>query len=765
MAQQQCDPITSFPWREKFESYEVGDFNEPCWVNEPIVEGSPSFEISTDDQSHGNNNTKKLKLPNTTENGKMTKLVLPEISLPSSGTYEFGIDVYRWGASNNQEGVRVYASTNGAIEGATELGFLYRIPGQTDGNIVTAEADDGWYTYFFPLPQDTRFIILRSENPGDHSVYLYLDNFVVKQRVFVTENQIVNSNPGTGQMTWDQFAQHVNSGHHFTNSTITLMEDITLGIHAMAGTEDDPFTGTFDGNGHSINADIQNNAIGAAPFRYIKDATIKDLKITGNVVSTEGYHAAGLVGFALSGTNTIENCGVLANVTITTYGCGIVGHAKSSTLNLTGCLYSGTITNTTATESTNAGVGGLVGWCDSGATLHLTNCIFNGVYTGTGASVLFHPVACGAGNASNVGNRSTFTKVYYFTDQQGTDEGDVNIVTNSCKHAYTISGADGVSVALSGEATNYNVSEITDYANNNGLSYGDANSSLNIAGEGETVSLILSGAAGYAASPGTLTPNGATFTLIMAASNTLISGVACPVPYNMAVTNITSSSAEVSWTGGSDSYALEYRVVRDGSYYDWHSTYNNAVSPQLIHLQPETIYQVRVKGTCNGTDTDYSNIVEFTTTSCEVVVVTDSWSEGFEDGYLPPCWSNEGDYEWTVGSGDGGNTATGSYSPISAHTGTYNAIITHHGKNYNSDVTKLITPVLDLTSLNHPMLTFWYINRIWSLEGNDDIDGFAVYYRTAENAEWIQIASTAENHETWTEASYLLPSQACLTMP
>ncbi len=280
MAQQQCDPITSFPWREKFESYAVGVFNEPCWVNEPLVEGSPSFEISTEDQSHGNNNTKKLKLPNTTENGKMTKLVLPEISLPSSGTYEFGIDVYRWGASNNQEGVRVYASTNGAIEGATELGFLPRIPNQSGGQYVSAEADDGWYTYFFPLPQGTRFIILRGENDGDHSVFLFLDNFVVKQRVFVTENQIVNSNPGTGQMTWDQFAQHVNSGHHFTNSTITLMEDITLGIHAMAGTEDDPFTGTFDGNGHSINAGIQNNAIGAETtgemplnFKAEKDGT------------------------------------------------------------------------------------------------------------------------------------------------------------------------------------------------------------------------------------------------------------------------------------------------------------------------------------------------------------------------------------------------------------------------------------------------------------------------------------------------------------
>lgn len=51
---------------------------------------------------------------------------------------------------------------------------------------------------------------------------------------------------------------------------------------------------------------------GTAPFRYIQDATISHVKTTGQVVGKK--HCAGLVGFALSGTNAISNCEVAAEI-------------------------------------------------------------------------------------------------------------------------------------------------------------------------------------------------------------------------------------------------------------------------------------------------------------------------------------------------------------------------------------------------------------------------------------------------------------------
>ena len=59
--------------------------------------------------------------------GTMTKLVLPGMSIPTGVIHEFDIDVYRNSSSSNYgEGIRVYASTNGEIEGATELAFISR---------------------------------------------------------------------------------------------------------------------------------------------------------------------------------------------------------------------------------------------------------------------------------------------------------------------------------------------------------------------------------------------------------------------------------------------------------------------------------------------------------------------------------------------------------------------------------------------------------------------------------------------------------------
>ena len=214
----------------------------------------------------------------------------------------------------------------------------------------------------------------------------------------------------------------------------------------------------------------------------------------------------------------------------------------------------------------------------------------------------------------------------------------------------------------------------------------------------------------------------------------------CQTPDGLAATT-TSNSAVISWNGyGQEEFNLRYST--DGETWTTESRVANPYT--LASLTSATTYQVQVQPTCADAET-WSATCTFHTL-CETIVVTDTWSEGFEDGVLSFCWDQDGNGTWTVGTGDG-NT----YTAIGAHAGTYNAKISH---NTSGNVTKLITPVLDLTSLNNPMLTFWYINRQW---GND-IDGFAVYYRTASDAEWTQIYTTEDAHATWTMASYVLPN-------
>ncbi|MBR3373856.1 MAG: hypothetical protein IKG75_07635, partial [Bacteroidaceae bacterium] len=137
---------------------------------------------------------------------------------------------------------------------------------------------------------------------------------------------------------WLLFYWYVNSGtNSYSGQYVKLMSDLT--ITTTIGLRDDkPFSGTFLGNGNTLTANLTgtiydldvNNERGTAPFHYIKNATIKDLTITGDTYSTSLY-AGGLVGFA-DGTNLIEGCIVTSTLHLSNrHAGGIIAHGMNST--------------------------------------------------------------------------------------------------------------------------------------------------------------------------------------------------------------------------------------------------------------------------------------------------------------------------------------------------------------------------------------------------------------------------------------------------
>ena len=91
----------------------------------------------------------------------------------------------------------------------------------------------------------------------------------------------------------------------------------------MAGDNSHRFTGTFNGDGHTMTVNYTATADGCAPFLYIDGATIKYLKVTGTI-STGYKYAAGIAAHSY-GTSTIENC--WSNVAISTTISGDGTHA------------------------------------------------------------------------------------------------------------------------------------------------------------------------------------------------------------------------------------------------------------------------------------------------------------------------------------------------------------------------------------------------------------------------------------------------------
>ena len=204
-------------------------------------------------------------------------------------------------------------------------------------------------------------------------------------------------------LDWESFAYSVNNGLvDCSGKTVKLMADIS--ITNAVGTNDHPFCGTFDGQGHTLTVDMSDTENqGTAPFRYIRNANIWNVKTEGSV--SGNMHCAGLVGFAQSGNNTIKNCVVAVDVNSNGSHCGgILGHGTSSNTTIRNCLFSGSISG--ATSAT----GIIYGWGDNG-THTIENCLSAGTYSGGGIELI------------HSGNTQTITNCYRKTTggSQGTD--------------------------------------------------------------------------------------------------------------------------------------------------------------------------------------------------------------------------------------------------------------------------------------------------------------------------------------------------------
>ena len=193
---------------------------------------------------------------------------------------------------------------------------------------------------------------------------------------------------------WNAFANAVSNGTDYSEMFFKLTADITINVYNDSDTvvKSDkiagywnsdknykPFSGTFDGNGHTLTFNVGlkkgayipgangKNSYPSAPFRVIDGATIKNLHVVGKIVSTRKFNS-GFVGFAYSKKyndrdNIINNC------------------TSSIVIDCSNIFYDG---ESDQTRKYDCSSGGFV--CENkknsdgnvDSKLKLTNCIFDG---------------------------------------------------------------------------------------------------------------------------------------------------------------------------------------------------------------------------------------------------------------------------------------------------------------------------------------------------------------------------------------------------
>lgn len=245
----------------------------------------------------------------------------------------------------------------------------------------------------------------------------------------------------SGQMSW--FNTNVVSEGNENQNAILLANIKLESISVMLGSSDNPFTGTFDGNGYTITTTLTRDYDYVAPFEYVNGCTIKNLNITGEITPKKKF-AASIVGCILGGDVTIENC--VSTVVISsetgsentdgtvsdgTHG-GLVANAGAGTLKIKNCGFAGQING----ESTNS-CGGLIGWVGNDCTATIENS-----YVAASFTVSAENSNTFARNPS----RATLTRCYYLNELGETPENAVKKTADafaSGEVAYILQEANG----------------------------------------------------------------------------------------------------------------------------------------------------------------------------------------------------------------------------------------------------------------------------------------------------------------------------------
>ncbi len=235
--------------------------------------------------------------------------------------------------------------------------------------------------------------------------------------------------------------------NYFKNKTINLGADINLNeswpASATAPTNTwttNNFNGKFDGQGHTISGLYIKENGHAGLFKVMNAGSeVTNLKIVNSYIqgtSTGTRQAVGSVAGQCHGTiskvyseailknssamtggiagmvstdktGTIENCWFNGEISVTNQACGgILGGTYSGTANIKHCLNTGTLSTT---KTSQAQVGGLMGFAHTGSTVTIEDSLNAGVY---GSPSITSQVATIIGGIHNSAKKVEVSNVY-----------------------------------------------------------------------------------------------------------------------------------------------------------------------------------------------------------------------------------------------------------------------------------------------------------------------------------------------------------------
>ncbi len=175
---------------------------------------------------------------------------------------------------------------------------------------------------------------------------------------------------------WVAFRDKVEAAQGKYDVNARLYADVNAGSTMIGWNKEAAYRGNFDGNGHTLTFDIYDHAQEfVAPFRYVGNATIKNLHTAGTI-NTSVRYTSGLIGWTMEGTTvSIENCRSSVTLKSSVSGegllAGFIARQSGASVVIRNCKFDGSFEGANATNNR-----GFVAWVARGSSLFIDNCIF-----------------------------------------------------------------------------------------------------------------------------------------------------------------------------------------------------------------------------------------------------------------------------------------------------------------------------------------------------------------------------------------------------
>lgn len=176
---------------------------------------------------------------------------------------------------------------------------------------------------------------------------------------------------------WKAFCDIVKSGQNAVDAKMTRNIDLGSEIN-MVGNDNNKYSGTFDGQNHTLKLDWNNTNGVLAPFFKVENATIRNLRTEGNIKSSYSL-LSGLI-LTVFGKTTITNCVSDVNITSSrkSGSCAMAGMILEipygAVVTFTDCIVKGKYN--TALKEGSISVSGFISGHNGTSTFN--NCIYLG---------------------------------------------------------------------------------------------------------------------------------------------------------------------------------------------------------------------------------------------------------------------------------------------------------------------------------------------------------------------------------------------------